>query len=118
MIEDHNVDFGLIHIHEKALADIASSAISEIEGVSVIPNSIKHTLLEFFGKKRYSGIKVGIDKDSQVSIQIKILVRYGMNIPLVGRQVQEAVRAAIEKTADINIKDIDVNVCGVERGKP
>ena len=118
MIEENNLNFGSIQVHKEAIADLTFSAISEIKGVSLVPKGPKDSFLEFFGKKRYSGIKVGIDKDSQVSIQIKILVRYGMNIPLVGRQVQEAVRAAIEKTADINIKDIDVNVCGVERGKP
>ena len=35
---------------------------------------------------------------------------------LIGQQIQESIRAAIEKTADLSIKEIDVNVCGVERG--
>jgi len=116
VIEENNINFGSIQVHKEAIADLAFSAIGEIEGVSLIPKGPKDSFLEFFGKKRYSGIKVAIDKDYQVNVEIKILVKYGMNIPIIGRQVQEAVRAAIEKTADINIKDINVNVCGIERG--
>ena len=117
MIGESNIDFGSVHIHEKAIADIASSAVSEIEGVSVIPDDWKDKALEYFGRKKYSGITVTIDKDHQVSIEVKILVRYGVNIPEVGRQVQEAVRIAVEKIADISLKDINVNIQGVERGK-
>ena len=116
MIHENYVNFGSIQIHKEALADIAFSAISEIEGVSLLPKSAKSKLFEFFGKREYEGIKIKIDKDNQISIHIKLLARYGINIPTIGRQVQEAVRIAVEKTADVNLKDINVNVCGIERG--
>ena len=118
MIDENNIDFGSIQIHKEAISDITVSALSEIEGVSLPAEGPKDRLLEFFGKKSYSGIKVSIDKDHQVSIQVNILVKYGMNIPMIGRQVQETVRAAVEKTTEINLKDIHVNVCGIERGSP
>lgn len=111
------VDFGAVNIHKEAIADITFSAISEIEGVGLIPKTPEDRLLEFFGKKRYSGIIISIDKDHQISIEVKIQVRYGINIPTIARQVQEAVRVAVEKIADINLKDVNVNVCGIERGK-
>ena len=116
--ENNNIEFGNIHVHREAIADLASSALSEIEGVGLIPTHPKDRFLEFFGKKRYSGIKISIDKDGQVTINVKVIVKYGTNIPTVGHQIQEAVRSAIERTADINIKDINVNVCGIERGNP
>ena len=113
---DENVDFGAIHVHKEALADIALSALQEVEGVSLISQGLGERCLEFFGKKRYSGINIAIDKDHQITMNVKIVVRYGLNIPLVARQAQEVVRSAIEKTADVNIKDININVCGIERG--
>ena len=118
MIEENNVDFGSIQVHKEAIADIAVAAIREIEGVNLTPKGLKDSFLEFFGKKSYSGIKIAIDKDNQINIELKIFVRYGANIPTIGRQVQEAVRTAVEKIADINIKDININVCGIERGNP
>jgi len=118
VIEENNVDFGSIQIHKEALADIVFSAISEIEGVSLVPKSVKDRFLEFLGKKRYSGIKVAIDNDKQITIEVKIFVRYGMNISTIGRQVQESIRSAIDKTAEVSLKDVNVNVCGMERGNP
>ena len=118
MIDDMNVDFGSIQVHKEAIADITFAVISEIEGVSLADNNFKDRFLEFFGKKRYSGIKVLIDKDGQINIRIDVVMRYGINIPMVGRNIQESVRSAVEKTADLNIKDINVNVCGIERGNP
>ncbi len=117
MIEESNIDFGAIHVHKEAIADIAVSALNEIEGVALIPRNLKDSFLEFFGKKGYSGVRIVIDKDHQVTIDLKITVKYGVNIPMVARQVQESVRVAVEKIADINIKDIHINVCGMERGK-
>ncbi len=114
--EANNLEFGKIHVHKEALADIAASAINEIEGVGLVPIGPRDRFLEFFGKKRYSGIKILIDKDGQITIDLKIIVKYGTSIPTAGHQAQEAVRSAIERTADLHIKDINVNVCGIERG--
>lgn len=118
MIEENNVEFGKIHVHKEALADIAAEALNEIEGVSLVPARPADRFLEFFGKKSYSGIKISIDKDGQITIDVQIVVKYGASIPAVGHRAQEAVRLAIERIADINIKDINVNVCGIERGNP
>ena len=113
-MEESNIDLGLVQIHKKAIADIALSAIHEIEGVRLIPQSPGRRILEFFGKKSYSGISVLIDKDNQVTVKLKVNVKYGMNISDVARQVQDSVRAAIEKTADIHLRDVHVNVHGLE----
>ncbi len=116
MLEQNNIDFGAIQIHKEAIADIVAAAIKDVEGINLIPKTSADSLLEFFGKKSYSGVKVDIDKDHQITINLKIVVRYGINIPVIGRQVQETIRMAVEKLTDVNLKDINVNICGMERG--
>ena len=116
MIDPSRVDLGSIQIHKKAIADITFSALSEIEGVSLIPNNIVSKLRGYWGDKHYSGIIVSIDKNSQVTIEVRVCVRYGISVQDVARQVQEAVRTAVERTVDITLKDINVNVHGIERG--
>lgn len=116
MIEESNIDFGSIKIHKEAIADIVASALKEVEGVALPPSSPKDRLLEFLGKKSYSGINILIDKDNQVGIDIKILIHYGANISLIGHQVQDVVRMAVERMAEINLKDINVSIRGIERG--
>ena len=117
MIDSSRVDLGSIQIHKKAIADLTFSALSEIDGVSLIPKDALNKLLEYLGEKRYPGIAVTIDKNSQVTIEVKICVRYGINIQDIARQIQEAVRTAVERTVDITLKEICVNIHGIERGK-
>ena len=116
MIDSSRVDFGSVQIHKRAIADITFSALNEIEGVSLVPNDVISKVRNYFGDKHYSGIIVSIDKNSQVAIEVKVRVRYGIAVQDVARQVQEAVRTAVERTVDITLRDVNVNVHGIERG--
>jgi uncharacterized alkaline shock family protein YloU len=115
MTELTKIDLGSIKIHKKVLAEIAASAIKDIEGVRLAPPDVIATLAELFGLVRIPGVVITIDKGSQVSIEILIFVKYGMNIPDVARRAQDAVRSAIERTVDIDLKDVNINIQGVDR---
>ncbi|MDP2653872.1 MAG: Asp23/Gls24 family envelope stress response protein [Candidatus Omnitrophota bacterium] len=115
MREDHKGEFGAIKIHRKVIAEIAASAVNEIEGVSVITRNTWTGFLDLVGVKRHPGVVVSIDKSNQVTIEVKIKVRYGLHVPDVGRQIQDAVRSAVENTVDVDLKDVHVNVQGIER---
>ncbi len=117
MKEDNELDFGAIKIHKKAIAEIIVTAVKDIEGVSLLKQDFLGALVELGGGRRYPGITVSIDKSNQVSIEIKVKIGYGLNIQEMARQVQDMVRSAIEKTVDIDIKDIHVVVYGIERGE-
>jgi len=58
-----------------------------------------------------------IDRNNQVTIEVKVNIRYGMNIPDIARFTQDSVRDAIERTVDIDLKDVNVNIQGIERGE-
>ncbi len=109
------VDFGSIKIHKKVLAELVISAVNDIEGVQIPPKDFLTNLAELTGLKLYPAVSVTIDQNNQVSLEVKVNVRYGLNIPEVARHVQEVIRDAIERTADIDLKDIHVNVQGIER---
>lgn len=115
-MREENLDFGFIQIHKNALEDICLAALSEIEGVSLVPNSFRYKLLEVVGKRRYEGIIITIDSNNQVNIELKISVRYGLNITHIAQHVQNAIREAVSKTADIDLRDININVQGMDRG--
>ena len=114
---EKQIDLGSVQIHKKAIADIAYSAINDMDGVHLIPNDFKVTLKELFGYKDYSGIIVHVDEDNQASIELKICLRYGLNVPEVAREVQDNVRQAVEKTAEVNLKDVRVNILGIQKGE-
>ena len=115
MSQPQEIDLGSVQIHKKAIADIAHSALREIDGVYLVENDFKTTVLDLFGIKGYSGITVAEDDSRQVSVELKLVVRYGLNVPEIAREVQDIVRAAVLKAIDIHLKDVIVNVQGIER---
>jgi uncharacterized alkaline shock family protein YloU len=117
-VKDLNkVDLGSIKIHKQVLADIIQSAVLTVPGVTLLTKDFGSHLVDLVGVKKIPGIAVTIEKNSQVTIEVKVKVRFGLNIHDAARQIQEAVRAAIDKTVDIDLKDINVNIQGIERGE-
>ncbi|MDD5044531.1 MAG: Asp23/Gls24 family envelope stress response protein [Candidatus Omnitrophica bacterium] len=104
-----------VKINARAIASIAYLAATEIEGVKRIARDFRTTLEEFIGHKGHAGIRVKLDKNNEVRIKISLIMKYGYDIPDVATKVQENVYRAIEKMAGITVKDIDINVRGVEK---
>ncbi|MFC1804737.1 Asp23/Gls24 family envelope stress response protein [Candidatus Omnitrophota bacterium] len=114
--EDTSTDLGNIRIHKNVVASVASLAATEIEGVKRIGGDFKSGILELIGKKPNHSIKVEIDKNDEVRVDIPLVIKYGANIPEVANSVQENVRYALEKMTNLLIKDVNINVQAIERG--
>ena len=113
--EESRSDLGIIKIHKKVIASIASLASMEIEGIKRVGGDIKSNLYELFGKKNLYGIRVDIDKNGEVKLEIPIIVKYGFNLPEVANKVQENVHRALEKMTNLSIKDVNINIQSIER---
>jgi len=112
--EESHTDLGVIRIHRNVVASIASIAAIEIDGVKKTGVSHKNGLMELIGRKPAWQIKVFFENPEEVRIELPLVVKYGYNIPEVSNRVQESVRSAVEKMTNLNIKDININVCGIE----
>ncbi len=112
------VDSGLIHYHRHVIVDIAKAAVEEVDGVTLITQDFGHAVLELFGVQRCSGVDIRVDRSANaVSLEVKILVRYGLNIPDTAAHVQEVIREKFEQLTDIDLRDVNVNVRGINRGQ-
>jgi len=109
-------ELGVLRIHKNVIASISAIASTEIEGVKRIGKDLKGSLLALVGQKFFSSIKVDISKNEEVKVDIPLIIKYDYNIVEVAAKVQENVRAALEKMSSLSIKDINVNVQGIERG--
>lgn len=119
MIPFQRTDMGQVHYHNHVIADITKAAVEEIDGVCLIPVSFADSLYELAGIKRCPGVDVIVDRlTNSVSLQVKIVVRYGMNIPDTAQRVQDIIREKFEQLTDIDLRDVNVNVSGIERSKP
>ena len=114
--EESQTDLGNIRIHKNVIASIASIAAVEIEGVKRIGGDFKSGILELIGKKALMAIKVDIDKNDEMRLEVPLVVKYGFNIPDIANKAQENIRNALEKMTNLSIKYININVQGIERG--
>jgi len=114
-VGNDKINLGSVQVHKKVFSEIISSAISEVDGVCLIKKNIGNWLFEIFGQKGFPGISIKSDDNNDVTLELQVLVRYGVNIPDVAKDVQESVKSAIDKALDANLKDINVNVCGITR---
>ncbi len=112
--ETSRTELGLIRIHKNAIAAVVSLAALEIEGVSRIARDFKGSFMELLGAKPCPGIGVEINKNAEVKIDIPLFIKYGFNLPEVASKVQENVRQALEKMTNLSVRDVNVNVQGIE----
>ena len=117
MKSDDKFDLGSVQVDKKVFEEIIASAIAEVDGVELTHKNIGNRFSEMFGQKSYPGIEVKVNDNQEVTLALRIFVNYGMNIPDAARQVQEAVKTAVDKTLGVTLRDINVNVQGIARGE-
>lgn len=113
--EDSRTDLGLIKIHKNVIASIAGVAALEIEGVKRIGGNLKSGLFELLNKNSNLAIRVEFDKNGDVTVCVPLIIKYSYNIPVVSGRVQDNVRNALEKMTNLSIRDININVQGIEK---
>ncbi len=113
-LNEFNENSGSIKISDEVIATIASVAVSEIDGVCGLMGSIAGELAIKFGKKNINkGIKVSSD-DKEITIDISLIVKYGIRIPEIAWEVQENVKKAVESMSGLIVAKVNVHVAGVE----
>ena len=113
--EESRTDLGAIRIHKDVIASIASLASLEVEGVKKIGGDFKASIYELLGRKAQRGIRVEIDRNDEVKLNIPLVVKYGYNITDIARSVQDSIQQSLEKMTNLTIKEINVNVQRIEK---
>jgi len=116
MTKFDKIDLGSVQVHRKVFSEIISSAINEVDGVRLIQKGLGNKVFVLFGQKDAPGIDIKVDDNHEVTLDVKVLVKYGMNIPDAAKRIQETIKSMIDKTLDVSVKDINVNVQGILRG--
>ncbi|MCI8411163.1 MAG: Asp23/Gls24 family envelope stress response protein [Clostridia bacterium] len=103
-----------IKISDDVVAVIAGVAVSEVPGVAGMAGGFAGGITEVFsGKKNLAkGIKVDI-ADTDVKIDVNIIVEYGSRIPDVAFEIQNRVKKAVEGMTGLNVEEVNVHVQGV-----
>lgn len=112
---ESGVDLGTVQIHNSVIAGIARIAALGVEGVSELSAGLVEGIATVIGTKRSMerGIRVELEGDF-VSIEVHVIMNYGVRIPQVAWQVQNEVRRAVEQMTGKTIRNVQVVVQGVK----
>lgn len=117
-INDEMLEMGDVKISEEVISVVAGVAVTEVEGVSVA-NSIADGIVEKFVKKNYGkGIRVAL-AEKEVSVDVHVVVDYGIKIPDAAWQLQEIIKKNIENMTDLTVAKVNIFVesISIEREK-
>lgn len=102
---------GKIKIAHDIVMTIARHTAEEVEGILSIKGGLPGGILELFSKKTSTkkGVKIE-NEETQVIINLSVVVDYGTVIPEVIRKVQEKVKMSVESMTDVQVSKVNVFV--------
>ncbi len=105
---------GNIKISVDVVSKIASIAATEIEGVSCMRSNFVNEVAQKLGAKRSGtqGVKVEITED-MASIDLYLVVDYGVKIPELAWNVQEKVKESVEAMTGLTVTAVNIHIEGI-----
>ncbi len=110
--ENTGSDLGAITVHRDVIAAIARQAALKVPGVADMSGSFADGLASMISKADDRGIKVELEGRC-VSLELNIIVEYGVRIPRVAWRIQNEVYRAIEEMTGNKVKAVNVVVRGI-----
>lgn len=107
---------GTVSISYEYLSKLIGSAVTSCYGVvGMAPGSRRQRLLSVLSNKEYTkkGIVVNGDADA-ISVDLHIIVLYGMNINAIAKSIVNKVKFTIGEAIGIKVTKITVKVDGIK----
>lgn len=110
-----NVNSGNVKISEEVIATISQIAVSEVEGIIGTGSSLAGEIKQILSKKTMTGKGVKVEiSESDVTIDINVIVKYGTKIPEAAWEIQENVKKNVESMTGLSVCKVNVHVTGIE----
>jgi uncharacterized alkaline shock family protein YloU len=106
-------DVGSVRIADEVISIIAGLAATEVPGVAGMSGGLVGGIAELLGKKNLSkGVRVRLG-DKEASIDLYVILEYGINIPDAAVKIQEKVKEAVENMSGMEVVEINIHVQGI-----
>ncbi|MFZ2331589.1 MAG: Asp23/Gls24 family envelope stress response protein [Lactobacillus delbrueckii] len=103
-----------IKIDLQVLEVILGISAQKVDGVAEMRAGLKSGLSRVFGREdRGKGVAVSVDEDGELTADVYVYLKYGVNVPAVAGKIQEALKQQLTQMTDMNLKSIDVHVVGL-----
>lgn len=107
----NNTNMGIVKISDEVVSVIAGLAAAEIKGIVGMNTGVSGGITQILsGKKNLSkGVKVNVGEES-ATIDIMVVVEYGIKISDVAASVQENVKRAVETMTGLSVSAVNIYV--------
>ncbi|MCR4807628.1 MAG: Asp23/Gls24 family envelope stress response protein [Lachnospiraceae bacterium] len=110
--------YGEVRIADDVVGNIAAIAATEIEGVAgTVGNATKELMTRMGFNPRSKGVKVVIDRN-MVTLDMALFMKYGYNIPITSKQVQERVKTSVENMTGLTVVNVGIRIVGIDMEEP
>jgi uncharacterized alkaline shock family protein YloU len=110
-------EVGSVKIASDVVTVIASIAATEIKGVAGMSGGFTNDIVEKFGvKSSGKGIKVQVG-ETDASIDLYLIIEYGVRIPDVAWEVQQSVKKAVETMTGLKVSEVNIHIQGINLTK-
>lgn len=112
--ESTGSDYGQIIINNDVIAIIAHETAKKVPGVVEMQGSWGDDLAGIIGKKpKDKGIRVEKESEELLTIDLKVVLEYGVRIPEICVQLQAAVKDAVEDMTGKSVYAVNIVVQGI-----
>lgn len=110
---DTKNSLGSVKIANEVVGIIAGLAATEVKGVAGMSGGIVGGIAEALGKKNFArGVKVEVG-EQQAAVDLFVIMEYGVKIPEVAWEIQNAVKIGIESMTGLDVVEVNVHIQGI-----
>jgi uncharacterized alkaline shock family protein YloU len=114
VVEAGGSKWGKIEIHDNVVTIIARQTAKSVAGVvELTGSSLVGGIASMIGKKKELRVRVGKEDQEVRSIDLEVMLEYGVSIPETCEKLQLAVKNAVEEMTGNRIFAVNVSVLGV-----
>ncbi len=109
LILENNVN---LSVSEEVVSTIVEKTVMSIPGIYDINGGIIDGITNMLASKRVKGIKVDISEKS-ISIDVYLIVEYGVKIPDIAWDVQDKVKKTVEDMVGMTVEAVNIHIEGI-----
>ena len=112
----HENSVGAVKVHESVIASIVRKAAMSVEGVLRLgTSSLVDNLAEIVGSKKIQDRAITVEmNENSVSVEVRVILLYGVMIPQVASELKNAVAGEIFKLAGMKVDHVNVVIMDLE----
>ena len=113
-VSEESNTLGEIRINHSVVASIVRLAALEVSGVAAVGGGFVDGIAEIFSKKGDErGVRVEEDEVGDYRIEIRVILRFGVELATVATEIQQRIAEQVEKMTSKSVARVNVIIDGV-----